>query len=83
LRAADHPTLAFNVRPLGIEVDANEVPEAVGKFEDEACDCYAVVPELGAQVAAGSTSEGGPRSRQVAAPAGRFQALTKFRSLGA
>src|SRR6516165_10077350 len=31
---------------LGVEIDANEVPGAVGKFENEACDRYAVVLEL-------------------------------------
>ena len=38
--------LAFNVQALGVEVDANELPGAVGKFENEACDRYAVVVEL-------------------------------------
>jgi hypothetical protein len=46
LQAADDPTAGVQRQALGVEVDANEVPGAVGKFENEASDRYAVVVEL-------------------------------------
>jgi hypothetical protein len=46
LQAADDPTAGVQRQALGVEVDANEVPGAVGKFENEACDRYAVVVKL-------------------------------------
>jgi multidrug efflux pump subunit AcrA (membrane-fusion protein) len=35
LQAADDPTAGVQRQALGVEVDANEVPGAVGKFENE------------------------------------------------
>ena len=50
LQTADDPTAGIQREALGVEVDANEAPRAVGKFENEACDRYAVVVELALSV---------------------------------
>ena len=46
MQAADDPTAGVQRQALGVEVDANEVPRAAGKFKNEAYDRYAVVLEL-------------------------------------
>ena len=43
LQAPDDPTAGVQAKTLEVRVDANEVSRAVGKFENEARDRYAVV----------------------------------------
>ena len=46
LQAADDPTAGVQGQALGVEANPNELSGAVGKFENETTDRYAVVLEL-------------------------------------